>query len=612
MDSNLCSQVVTNVNTAENEYLNKSSMITPKQVLAFPSQDNCYPWMFRNETSGACECSDIPNEAVLCDPTIPRTFILKCHCMTFNHERNETELGLCLYGCEDQRQVDTVYNKLPVNAFDLNYHTCAKSNRELTLCGTCKAGYSPLVYSYDMSCMNCTGMTYNWIKYIAVAYIPLTFFFLFLVIVRFNGTSPLVRGFISVCQATVSPLSMRFGLIRAQGRMLSDSTFKTFGTIYGIWNLDFFRTIIPPICLDVSPLQALALDYAIAFYPLLLVTVTYILISLHSHDVRIVVCLWKPLHKLFRSVRNWDLQGSTINAFATFFVLSYLKILNVTFDLLVYTKVYTMHLGEKHYQAKYTLYFDPTEEYFQGEHLYYGITAILVGIFFVILPIAFLVFYPMCWFQKCLNHFKIRRQSLDMFVNCFQGYYKDGTNGTRDCRCFSVAFFLIQIAVMTFFTVTKSILSFQLGAIIVVVFMFAVAAIQPYKEQFKAYSIVDVFMLLIVALEFMLLITGDEAGIKTVYFNAPSHILSGIVELVPFLYFIGLIIWWIFVKKKLGYRLPCICVQNFNKSRSHATDCFPDRIENPVLYQDHQAPLLDMSQKGTQQDSSKYGSASLA
>ena len=44
--------------------------------------------------------------------------------------------------------------------------------------------------------------------------------------------------------------------------------------IYGFWNLDFFRTVIPRICLKVDTLQALALDYGIAFYPLALIIVT--------------------------------------------------------------------------------------------------------------------------------------------------------------------------------------------------------------------------------------------------------------------------------------------------------------------------------------------------
>ena len=57
---------------------------------------DCYPWMFWNKTSGECGCSDIPNRAVLCDPTFPRTSILECYCMTYDAERNITELGRCL------------------------------------------------------------------------------------------------------------------------------------------------------------------------------------------------------------------------------------------------------------------------------------------------------------------------------------------------------------------------------------------------------------------------------------------------------------------------------------------------------------------------------------
>ena len=63
--------------------------------------------------------------------------------------------------------------------------------------------------------------------------------------------------------------------------------------VFGNW-INIFQTIIPPICVSVTPLQALALDYGIAFYPLLLATVTYILVSMYSWDVRVIVWLWKP------------------------------------------------------------------------------------------------------------------------------------------------------------------------------------------------------------------------------------------------------------------------------------------------------------------------------
>ena len=556
------------------------------------SDKNCHPWMFRNKTSGECECSDIPYRAVLCDPTIPKTSILDCYCMTYNHERNETELGQCLFGCG--HKIDTVYNTLPHNKSALNEYTCGKANRDSTLCGACKPGYSPLVYSYELKCMNCTGMSYNWIKYIAVAYVPLTFFFFIVVLFRFSGTHPLVRGFITVCQGLASSISLRAYLTVAESTAYTNILLRTTGTLYGIWNLDFFRLVIPPICLNLSSLQALALDYAIAFYPLLLVVLTYILIILHSRGVRIVVCLWKPFQKLCASRKNWDLQGSVVKAFATFFLLSYLKILNTTFDLLVFTNMYSLPFGEKYYYKHSSLYYDASVEYFKGSHLYYGIAAIFVGIFFVFLPLVFLVIYPMRWFQKCLNVCHIQRQSIDIFINCYQGYYKDGTNGTRDYRCFSVTFFLVQLVAMAFYSLSKTVFFFTLEALTTILFMFIILTVQPYKEQFKAYSVIDAFMLLLLGVMNILSVATDEAGIKAFFFLTGTNIALGLIGMIPLVYFVVFSIWWIFVNRELKHKLPCFRRVGYNtlQSRSQEFNDFPDRIENPSTYEAQTAPLL--------------------
>ena len=557
--------------------------------------ESCYPWMYHNKTSGKCECSDVPNRAVLCDPAIQRTSILDCYCMTYNLERNETELGRCLYGCG--HKTDTVYYKLPQERPELNSYTCGRVNKDSPLCGKCKPGYLPIVYSYDMNCMNCTGIEYNWIKYIAVAYIPVTFFFFFVVIFKFNGTSPLLRGLIAGCQGIVAPMCMRAYLAVVENKAYVESSVRAIGAVYGILNLDFFRTLIPHICLDITPLQALALDYAIAFYPLLLIVVAYVFISLHSRDVCVIVWLWKPFRKVFRLIKqDWDLEGSVVKAFATFFLLSYLKIVNVTVDLLVYTEKYTLPLDHQSYQTKYALYYDASVEYFQGNHLYYGITAILVGLFVVILPLVFLVIYPMRWFQKCLNYFHIQRQSIDMLVDCYQGYYKDGTSGTRDYRCFSVAFFLLQIIIFTIFTLSRSIYCFPLGALIVVLFMFIILAIQPYKEPFKAYSIIDAFMLLLLAAAFIISTAADEADVKAIRFSKPSYILLGIVAIIPSVYLCVLILWWIFIKKNLKQKLPCFRVRESLPFRESIgpDDDFPDRRDDP---QTSCTPLLSVSQE---------------
>ena len=181
--------------------------------------------MFHNETTGACVCSNIPYRAVLCDPTIPRTSILDCYCMAYN-----SELGRCLYGCGHKQ--DILYYKLPQNELLLNRYTCSKAKRDSTLCGACQPGYSPLVYSYNMSCMNCTGMTYNWIKYIAVAYIPLTFFYFLVVICRFSGTSPLVKSYINICQGIVSPMSLRAFMTVASRKQFTELSLKILGSCH--------------------------------------------------------------------------------------------------------------------------------------------------------------------------------------------------------------------------------------------------------------------------------------------------------------------------------------------------------------------------------------------
>ena len=455
--------------------------------------------------------------------------------MTYNHEQNETELGQCLLGCG--HKIDTVYYTLPHNKSALNEYTCGKANRDSTLCGACKPGYSPLVYSYELKCMNCTGMSYNLIKYIAVAYIPLTFFYLFVIFSKFSGTHPLVKGCITVCQAYISPVSIRVILQCTTYIPYANIPLRIIGTIYGIWNLDFFRLVIPPLCLNTSPLQALALDYAIAFYPLLLVVLTYILIILHSRGVRIVVCLWEPFQIIFSSKKqDWDMQGSVVKAFATFFLLSYLKILNVTFDLLVFTDKYTLSLIERSYSTKPALYYESSVEYFKGSHLYYGIAAIFVGIFFIFLPLVFLVIYPMRWFQKCLNFCHIQRQSIHIFINCYHGYYKDGTNETRDYRCFSVTFFLLHFILMGFYSLSKTMFCFSLGAMTTILFMLIILVVQPNKKQFKAYSVIDAFMLLFLGVVCIMNVAGDEAGIKAVYFHKGTHLVFGFLSLIPLIY----------------------------------------------------------------------------
>ena len=145
---------------------------------------------------------------------------------------------------------------------------------------------------------------------------------------------------------------------------------KILSTLYGCWNLDFFRMIYPPFCLHpkMTNIQALTLDYVLAIYPLVLLGVAYVLVELNDHGCRPILFLWRPFHCCFSHFRRqWDIRTSLVDAFATLLLLSYIKLLSVSIDLLAPTAVYDIH-GKP--LPNLYLYYDGSTEYFGREHFH--------------------------------------------------------------------------------------------------------------------------------------------------------------------------------------------------------------------------------------------------
>ena len=69
--------------------------------------------------------------------------------------------------------------------------------------------------------------------------------------------------------------------------------------VYGIWNLDFFRSFDLGICVGTDTLQTLALDLAVGVYPLLLMLLTYVLIRLYDRNFKPIVVVWRPFQAVF-------------------------------------------------------------------------------------------------------------------------------------------------------------------------------------------------------------------------------------------------------------------------------------------------------------------------
>ena len=396
--------------------------------------ERCRPWEFWSSESQAYVCSHSLLQTVSCQNKPYDLKSFACFCMTHDNKTDELLAGACQLTCKTARGY---YTNITANTgSEINKLICDRYKRQGQLCGSCKEGYSPAVYSYSLSCVKCTGS--NWGKYIAVSLLPVTVFYIVVVTLRLSAASPLMNGMIICLQLLLSPPHLRLYVNSESfvfGATVDAQLF--FLTFYGIWNLDFFRLVYKPFCLqpNTNTLQVIALDYLIAVYPLIFITLSYLLLLLYDRNVRVIVCLFKPfVHLFIRFRRQWNIRNSLVDAFATSLLLSYVKILSVSMDLLLPVALY--HQNGSRLSQLY-LFNQGDVAYFSSHHLPYAYLAIFFLLTFTLLPMALLFLYPCSCFQVCLNHTGLSCQSLHIFMDSFQGHFKNGTNGTSDLRFFS-------------------------------------------------------------------------------------------------------------------------------------------------------------------------------
>ena len=491
-------------------------------------------------SNGSCSCGSDLNEVVMCEEDV--LHIVPCYCMYYDAKENKTLLGNCPLTCYYRTPVRNLYrNWYPLeryaveNASLFNEAACGQlptriiSNREGRFCGRCKEGYGLAVYSYHYtSCIPCTdyGLK-NWLLYFTVALLPLTVFYFLVVIFKFNLASSRLNGIIFVLQCILSSVQMRVleGFFFAESNKHILIGFKIIMSIVGFVNLDFFRTVYPYFCLHpkLNILHVVSLDYIVALYPFLLIFLTYVLVNMHDSNYRVIVWAWKPFKQcLSRYQRQTNVQSSLIEVFATFLLLSNVKILGLCFDLTGASRVYDATGLE---QTKSYLIYDASIEYFSSEHIPFLVLAAITGFVFVILPFFLFLFYPCGCFHKILNCFKLRCQTLHIFMDAFQGSYK---TSPRDMRSFSAFYFFLRFLLLSCEAKVKSRLYFIVVAILMLWGCFVMATFQPYKN--RLHNIMDMVTLLILALIYTTLSADMIAQfIDHTWFNLEQVLLCVVI-----------------------------------------------------------------------------------
>ena len=267
-----------------------------------------------------------------------------------------------------------------------------------------------------------------------------------------------------------------------------------------------------------------------------------------------------------------------MDAFVTFFILSTTKLFTVSYDLLVGTRLYTPVSKEKYRSLGLHLYYDPNIKYFDTEHhLPLAIMAIAVLTVFIIIPLCPLLCYQCKWFQKCLTRCHLRGRTLDEFVNTFQQYYKDGSNGEWDCRWFAGFYLILRAAVFLTYALSLSATSSVLLICVMIIGAVVFLIVEPYNEEYSAFNTVHANFLLWQALYFAIMAQGSLAFCLERKFDVITDLFLIIILLAPLVYIIGVAMHHLYT------RGACSRVIQNEASLSVS---LPDRLVNSSKYRE--------------------------
>ena len=374
---------------------------------------------------------------------------------------------------------------------------CLPNNRNGTLCGRCKAGYH--IYAnaknYVYKCGKCS-IKYGHVIQIFAKYVPLTVFLITIMLLEINLASGLLNTFVFFSQMLSSLDLYASGEIPVDGAAKPFVEFYQF--CYGLFNLEYFESLdsIPGWCTFEfnSPLSAVMLEYLVAFWPLFIICIVWLIIFASDYCVcgegskRNAVChLANKLRKLYKRIKpkGISLSESFFRGLVTFILLSYTKFTLISLNLL--TPVYLYGPGGKNYDVVVNL--DGTLKFFGHEHsLYYATLAIIVLVFIVLLPLFFFATYPhMC---NCLG---IPTHKMMHFFDALNSAFKK----EYELHYFSLLYFVYRIALVAIFTFAPGVQQrYMLQQVFTGIVLIVHIIAQPYKE--KKHNIIDLCLLALI------------------------------------------------------------------------------------------------------------------
>ena len=216
-------------------------------------------------------------------------------------------------------------------------------------------------------------------------------------------------------------------------------------------------------------------------------------------------------------------------------------------DLLAPTRVYKLNPNS----VTYGLYYSPSVTYFGKYHLPYAILAIIVLTLFVSIPTTVLMLYPFQFFHKFLSYFSVNWHFLHVYVDSFQGCYKDGTEpGTFDCRWFSILMVLIRPLFFIIFGFTLSVMFFVYALIVLIILLTITINVQPFKKSAVRYPSTDSTFFVLLSLSYVSVLGMDISSTESQLYNKTLILICLLSAFIPIFYIAFFILSWLISKMR--------------------------------------------------------------
>ena len=471
-----------------------------------PSSDHCLPQcpslLHYNSSTHSCQCFYyvLHPKHIICKGN--DSFILGIYILTFDSKRNvvtayESRSYRFYHGTNTTKDG---YRLLPTHMSELNDYMCGPLNRKGSyLCSDCIDGFGPSmsIIEHPNDCYKCRNNWHGVILYIIIVLLPVTVVYLIILIFQIRITSAPIPCFIMYSQLISIVLSNHWGKDYDEVTFIMFTETGDLRTVtrlilvfYGIFNLDSLSHVVPPFCVTsyLRLYHRAILGYLIPLYPMLLIAITWICIELHDRNIRVIVFLWRPFRRCFlRLRRGWDIRNDLIDVFASFFLLSYVKML-FQFNLMT-NRIFsfTYSLTTDYSYDTYVLSTDITITQSDAKYVIGAVSAGLISIILNLLPALLLVLYPFRFFRKLLSKLRLDKISLMIFMEKFHCCYRDGLDEQKDMRCFSVMYFILEIllgvAVMLIYSILRFDIWFIRGTLFLITAIL-IALCRPYKKMY--------------------------------------------------------------------------------------------------------------------------------